>query len=145
MIQRVQTIWLLLACVCAFLTLQFPFYTGHLKTLADAQVGQNVMTPLTAKDSMPILILTVASGIGSLIAIFLFKDRKLQMRITLSNFIISIITVALYFLNIKNNYAEMSLPLITCVFAFAVPVFLLLAFRGIYRDQKLVKSVDRLR
>lgn len=145
MIQRVQTIWLLLACVCAFLTMKFPFYSGHLKTLVDAQVNQTASTPLAATDSVPIVTLTVASAIASLITIFLYKDRKLQMRITLANFFISVIIIALYFLNIKNNYAEMSLPLVTCVFAFAVPVFLLLAFRGIYKDHRLVKSVDRLR
>ena len=69
----------------------------------------------------------------------------MQIKITIANLIISIIVVALYFLNIKNNYAEMGLPLVTCVFAFGVPVFLLLALRGIYRDQRLVRSMDRLR
>jgi len=39
----------------------------------------------------------------------------------------------------------MGLPLVTCAFAFAVPVFLLLALRNIYKDHRLVKSMDRLR
>ena len=140
MIQRVQTIWLLLACACAFLTMKFPFYSGHLIT-----DSQNQLTPLAAVDSIPIVTLTVASAIGSLITIFLFKDRKLQMRITIANIVVSLIILCLYFLNMKNNYKEMTLPLITCVFAFAVPVFLILAFSGIYKDHRLVKSVDRLR
>jgi len=145
MIQRVQTIWLLLASACAFLTIKFPFYSGHLKTTDGAQLNIAVNTPLPAGDSIPIITLTVASAIASLITIFLFKDRKLQIRITIANVLISIITIALYFLNIKTNYAEMGLPLITCVFAFAVPVFLLLALRNIYKDHQLVRSMDRLR
>jgi hypothetical protein len=140
MLQRVQTIWLVLACVAAFLTLKFPFYSGHLTTDA-----QNALTSLTAAGSLPIGILTVASAVTSLITIFLFKDRRLQMRINLVNIIVSILVIALYFLNIKSNYKELNFPLVTCVFAFAVPVFLLLAFRGIYKDHRLVKSVDRLR
>lgn len=145
MIQRIQTLWLLLASACAFLTIKFPFYSGHLKTIDGAQINVAVNTPLAASDSIPIITLTVASAIASLITIFLFKDRKLQINITIANVLISIIVIALYFLNIKTNYAEMSLPLITCVFAFAVPVFLLLALRNIYKDQRLVKSMDRLR
>ena len=140
MIQRVQTIWLLLAAACAFLTMKFPFYSGHLTidTL-------NQITPLSAIDSIPIVTLTVASAIASLITIFLFKDRKLQMRITIANLIISIVVIALYFLNMKSNYSPMGPPLVTCAFAFAVPVFLLLALRNIYKDHRLVKSMDRLR
>lgn len=140
MIQRVQSIWLLLAAACAFLTMRFPFYSGHLTTDT-----LNQITPLTAVDSIPIVTATVASAIASLITIFLFKDRKLQMRITIANLILSIIVIALYFLNMKSNYSPFGLPLITCVFAFAVPIFLLLALRNIYKDHKLVKSMDRLR
>jgi len=140
MIQRVQTIWLLLASAFAFLTIKFPFYSGHLTidTL-------NQVTTLAAFDSTPIGVLTVASAVASLISIFLFKDRKLQMRITIANLILSIIIIALYFLNMKSNYSPFGLPLITCVFAFAVPIFLLLALRNIYKDHRLVKSMDRLR
>ncbi|HWB25439.1 MAG TPA: DUF4293 domain-containing protein [Chitinophagaceae bacterium] len=145
MIQRVQSLWLLLASACAFFTMKFPFYSGHLKTIEGAQINVVVNTPLAAVDSIPIVTLTVASAICSLITIFLFKDRKLQMRLTVANLIASIIIIALYFLNMRSNYAEMGLPLVTCAFAFAVPVFLLLAMRGIYRDQRLVKSMDRLR
>lgn len=142
MIQRIQSIWLLLASVTAFLTMQFPFYTGHLVT---DSLNTLALTPLTAVTSIPIVTLTVASAIASLITVFLYKDRKMQMRITAANIIISIVIIALYFLYIKNNYKEMSLPLVTCAFAFAIPVFLVLAFRGIFKDNRLVKSVDRLR
>ncbi|HRI20814.1 MAG TPA: DUF4293 family protein, partial [Panacibacter sp.] len=51
--------------------------------------------------------------------------------------------IALYF-SAMDNYLEGRIDL-TSVFAFAVPVFLLLAARGIYKDEKLVKSADRLR
>ena len=140
MIQRIQTIWLLLASVCAFLTLSFSFYSGH-------KIGdpQKIFTVLNAKSNLILLILTVGTGISSLILIFLYKDRKLQMRITLATIVAAIINLVIYFMQSKSFVpAESSFDL-TCIFAFAVPVLLMLAFRGIYKDQKLVKSVDRLR
>ncbi len=140
MIQRVQTIWLLLACISAFLSIKFPFYSGHLIT-----DSLNSLTPLNALSTIPIATLTILSGLASLITIFLFKNRKRQMMITIGNLILSIIVIALYFLDIKENYRELSIPLITCVFVFIVPIFLFLAFRGIYKDNRLVRSVDRLR
>ncbi len=140
MIQRVQTIWLLLACISACLSIKFPFYTGHLIT-----DSLNSLTPLNAFSFIPIGTLTLISGAGSLITIFLFKNRKRQMMITMGNLILSIIIIALYFLEIKENYRELNIPLITCVFVFIVPIFVFLAFRGIYKDNRLVRSVDRLR
>ena len=140
MIQRVQSIWLLLACLSACLSIKFPFYTGHLIT-----DSLNSLTPLNAFSFIPIGALTLISAAGSLLTIFLFKNRKRQMMITMGNLILSIIIIALYFFEIKENYRELSIPLITCVFVFIVPIFLFLAFRGIYKDNRLVRSVDRLR
>jgi hypothetical protein len=34
---------------------------------------------------------------------------------------------------------------LTSVFALAIPVFLVLAINGMWKDEKLVKSLDRLR
>ena len=65
------------------------------------------------------------------------------MKIGLVTAVVSIVNIVFYFSEIKNftegNY-DLTAPLV-----FAVPVFILLAVRGIYKDEKLVKSVDRLR
>jgi len=94
---------------------------------------------------MLLLILTVAIGIACLISIFLFKNRKMQMRITFVALLVSLLNIFLYYNETKKFIAiESSLDL-TCVVVFAIPVLLFLAFRGIYKDEKLIKSVDRLR
>jgi len=139
MIQRIQSVWLLLAAVCAFLSLKLSFYTGVL--LNDAKRS---LVPLNSTTTIPIVITAVAIGIASFVIIFLYKDRKMQMRISFATFLASILLVFLYFSYISKNYLEGSYD-ITAPLIFLIPVFLLLALRGIYKDQKLIKSVDRLR
>jgi len=138
MIQRVQTIWLLLTAAAAFLTLKFSFYSGN-KLLNN----QKQFLHLTANENMLLTILSVAIGIASLVLIFLYKDRKMQLRLTIVTLLISILNIVLYFSAIKN-YLEGNYD-ITALIAFFIPVFLILATRGIYKDEKLVKSADRLR
>ena len=138
MIQRVQTLWLLLASACAFLSLKLSFYSGN-KLVNNVKEFQS----FTAMGNILLLILTVAVGIAALVTVFLYKDRKMQMKIGLVTAVVSIVNIVFYFSEIKNftegNY-DLTAPLV-----FAVPVFILLAVRGIYKDEKLVKSVDRLR
>ncbi len=136
MIQRIQTVWLLLAAACTFLTMKFPFYyIGPNPDLASDQFN--------ATTKMILLILTAILGTLSLFTVFIFKQRKLQIWLTILALIISIGNILLYF-NYKKEYAGGGLGL-TSVLAFVIPVFLFFAIQGIYRDQKLVKSMDRLR
>ena len=135
MIQRIQTIWLLLASACGFASLKFPFYIGS--------VGLAPAADLTAMTNTLLMILTVAAAIVALVTIFLYNNRKLQIKIGLAGLAASILAVVMYFVEMKN-YASGGIALF-CVFAFAVPVFYILALRGIYKDEKLVRSSDRLR
>ncbi len=139
MLQRIQTLWLLLASACGFFTLNFAFYSGNL-----VENSQKVFSELTGKTTIPLIILTVAVAVAALICIFLFKDRKMQLRITIATLIVSIGLIFLYFSVIKSKFLDGNLT-ITSMFTFFIPFFLLLAARGIYLDQRLVKSVDRLR
>src|SRR5215510_5369648 len=136
MIQRIQSVWLLLASVCAFLTMKFPFYF----------VGTNpnvTSDQFNATTNMILLILTSILGALCLFTIFIFKQRKLQIWLTILAIVISLLNIFLYF-NYKKEYAGGGLAL-TSVLAFAIPLFLFFAVQGIYRDQKLVRSMDRLR
>ena len=140
MIQRIQTIWLLLAAACAFITIRLSFYSGH-----KINDPQKIYTALNATTSMILLILTVALGIIAFVVIFFYKDRKAQMRITLAALLASLLNIYLYYSETKKFIAAQSSLDFTCVFVFAIPILLFLAFRGIYKDQKLIKSMDRLR
>ena len=136
MIQRIQSIWLLLASACAFFTMKFAFYfIGPHPDLPSDQFN--------ATSNMMLLVLTAMLGTLCLFIIFVFKQRKLQFWLTLLALFVSALNIFLYF-TYKKEYQGGGLAL-TSVFAFLIPIFLILAAKGIYKDQKLVKSMDRLR
>ena len=139
MIQRFQSLWLLLAAIFAFFTFKLPFYSG-------SKIIKDIRQPdvrLDAVSQVPILILTVTVILLCIIAIFLYKKRKRQLTLTVINCILSIILIVLYFLEIQKF--ETGIISLSCLFTLAIPIFLFLAARGIWRDEKLVKSLDRLR
>jgi hypothetical protein len=135
MIQRVQTLWLLAASICGFASLKMPFYVGS--------VGATAAEEFTATSNLLLMILTVAGAIVALVDIFLYNNRPLQFRIGLSGLAISVLNIVLYFIYTKQ-YDTGAITL-TAVFTFAIPAFFLMAVIGIRKDEKLVKSVDRLR
>jgi hypothetical protein len=141
MIQRIQSVWLLLAGAAALLTLKFSFYSGNI--IREAQ--PKAFASLIATSNIMLTITTVATGLLALVTIFLYKDRKLQTRLTFVTLLLSCLSLVLDFLQVKKFVPGEGNYDLTAVISIAVPVLLILAIRGIYRDQKLVKSLDRLR
>lgn len=139
MLQRMQTVWLLLTGICAFLSIRLSFYGGNLEMPNQPTTYQY----LNAAFNIWILIITTGLICVSVIDIFLYKKRKLQSRIAILALLFSLLNIYLYYrqtLKFTNgNYS------LTAVLTFLVPVFLFLAIRGISKDEKLVKSLNRLR
>ena len=135
MIQRIQTLWLLLAAGCNAITLLLPFYTG----VKEKDVLENV----TAQSNFILLILCVAVILSSLLSIFFYKDRKKQMMIVAIGFVLQILNIILL-LKQMSAFKEGTVSL-SSLFSFAVPVFFVMALIGIRKDEKLIKSMDRLR
>jgi|SRR5664279_1489486 len=139
MLQRIQTLWLLIAAIAAFLSIRLSFFSGNIGLSGQPPSFQY----LNASFNIGILILTIALVCIAAIDIFLYKNRKLQGRLALLGIIISLLNIFLYYKQTQRfdagNYD------LTALLALALPVFFFLAMRGIYRDQKLVKSLDRLR
>jgi len=139
MIQRLQSLWLLLAAIFAFLTFKLPFYSG-------SQPVKGIIQPdvrLDAASQIFILILTGTVILLCFVALFLYKKRKNQLTLTIINIILSIVLLVLYFLQIQKF--QTGILSLSCIFTLAIPIFLFLAARGIWKDEKLVKSLDRLR
>lgn len=139
MIQRIQTLWLALASVAALLTLKFSFYSGNKQQPDLTSKWQE----LTATTNFILLILTAGLGATCAIVIFLYKDRKMQLRLTALALIISLVNIFLYY-NEAKKFTEGNMD-ITALISLAIPIFLGFAIRGIYKDEKLIKSADRLR
>ncbi len=140
MIQRIQSIWLLLASICTVLTVKFSFYTGN---KLDAITKAKIFMQLNAQSDMMLTVLVGFILAACLIAIFLFKDRKRQMLVSGVTALVAIINIMIY-ISETRSFVEGQYS-ITSSFTFLVPIFLLLAIRGIWKDQQLLKSADRLR
>ena len=139
MIQRLQSLWLLLAAIFAFLTFKLPFYSGS-KTI------KGIVQPdvrLDAASQIFILVLTGLVILFCFIALFLYKNRRKQLTLTIINIIFSIVLLVLYFLEIGKF--QTGIISLSCLFTLAIPIFLFLGARGIWKDEKLIKSLDRLR
>lgn len=134
MIQRIQTLWLLLAAACAFLTFQFPFFNLNVSLPGESN-------EFTAQSRIALTILTSILGALCLFLIFLYKNRKLQFRLTLVGLAFSGVIIYLYFYYKDETMATS----IFSLFTFFIPIFLLMAARGIYHDIRLIRSLDRIR
>src|SRR5947208_1044409 len=83
MIQRIQTVFLFLAIVALGLFLWFPLITVEAPKFSDSVQGWQIGHALPVGDQPYIIffnLIFLASAMGlSLIAIFLFKKRSIQM------------------------------------------------------------------
>ena len=138
MIQRQQSLWLLLSTISSFLSFKFPFYNGTTKV-------NNMITAaeLDGGSSFFLVVFTGASLLLSLITIFLFKDRKLQLKLCFAGIGVSVLTLVMYFAEMKKF--ETGTISLSCLFTLANIAGYVMAARGIWKDEKLVKSLDKLR
>jgi len=139
MVQRLQTVWLFLASIFAFMTFKFPFYSGNVVS----SNNQLELKKFIASFDILTLIITCVLGMGCFIIIFFYKNRRLQFRLSIALLILSILNLVIYFTRLgKFLNGDLSFA---AIFALTIPIFLFLAARGIRKDEKLIKSLDRLR
>ncbi len=136
MIQRIQSIYLLLAALVAG---GLPFVFNLWKTTEG--------TIVFAKDNTFALAAFMLSAVMSIISIVMFKNRKSQFVINRLNIILNFILLIVFVYSsittsgereISEKGVGMILPIISIV-------LLVLANKAIKKDEDLVKSVDRLR
>lgn len=139
MIQRQQSLWLLLSVICGVLSFNFPFYTGT--RMNDSNMLE--MAILDGAANFFYILLTGANIVLALVTIFLYKDRKLQLRLALVGIVTSLALFIMYVTGMqkfeKGNLALTSLLVLGIVAGFVM------AARGIRKDQQLIKSIDKLR
>lgn len=138
MIQRQQTLWLLLSAVAALLSYMFPFVTGKglVKNLAADKT-------ITAGSEFIILVLTGIALILAAVTIFLYKNRKQQIQLCLIGIVVSVGMIILYILEVRK--LTTGTLALSSILPFLVLIGFILAFRNIRKDEKLIKSLDKLR
>ncbi len=141
MIQRVQTIWLLLAAIAGFIITQVPLYEGSL-------AGQAVKKYF-ATESLLLFAVAIIAALSALIAVFLFKNRSAQIKLTIFGILASVAFIALEVwqaANFSKSYGILKLSYLWgALLPVAMILFFILAAINIRKDTKLVKSLDRLR
>lgn len=136
MIQRIQTIYLLLA---ALVSLGLPYALSLYVDLNGDAVW--------AVDDISYIILFSVSGVFSLISIFLWNNRKNQFVLGRLNIVLNfaLLGILVYRSQILSGGTAVSEKGIGMIIPLVSIVFLVLANKAIKRDEDLVKSVDRLR
>jgi Domain of unknown function (DUF4293) len=138
MIQRQQSLWLLLSTISSFLSFKLPFYYGTVKPDASDKTSF-----IDAGDNFFLVVLTGAALILSVVTIFLFKDRKLQLKLAIGGAALSLFIIIIYFASMKR-FASGGISL-WAIFVFAILAGFVMAARGIWKDEKLIKGLDKLR
>lgn len=158
MIQRIQTIYLSLVAILTALTTFFDLalfkmneeliYTYSIYKIVP-QDGGEVITP---GNWIPQIILLTVIFILAIFILFKFKNRKLQLKLGNLNYLFLATFIISSYLSIMNisNILELGENVKTTYYiGFYLPIaaitFQFLANRGIKKDEKLVKSVERLR
>ena len=136
MLQRIQTVYLLIAAITAAgLIFVFPLWENN--------AGESVY----AIDELIAFGMFIASAAICLVSIFMFKNRKLQFVLGRLNIILNLFLLGVFVywsltlpgeMDISEKGIGMFLPIISIV-------FIVLANKAIKKDEDLVKSVDRLR
>ena len=155
MLQRVQTIWLFFATAAIFSLFLFPYLQvvnsdGTAQALKVTGVYQDINGQVV--QTQPFLALTIATvllGLLPFVIIFFYRNRKKQIT-TCYLTILAILGYSFWLVQTaKDVLGNITLELGNYGIGVILPslaiLFIILALRGIRKDEKLVRSADRLR
>jgi hypothetical protein len=129
MLQRIQTIWILLSVLAA----AFLYITGQ-----DVEVFGNA--PIISVSSIVLVLIGAFS-------LFSFKNRKRQIMLNNISIIINALLIGILVYWVQNLSGGIDFPEkgIEPIFPLIAVICLFIANIFIKKDERLVKSVDRLR
>ncbi|MGE9516687.1 MAG: DUF4293 domain-containing protein [Solitalea-like symbiont of Acarus siro] len=151
MIQRIQTVFLLIAAIATIFLIITPL-VNYKEVLTDSNIqvyvlftkinnNQIIYSPINIVLLIIILIIPIAN-------IFFYRNRKLQIKlcylnVVLTVFLVMLISYKLHKLN-ESSYNNWQVQLGIALFSINI-ISVLLAKHFIEKDQKLIESSNRLR
>lgn len=153
MIQRKQSLWLLIAALLSAGVFCFDLYRFHTsvsKPLLDKTVPVDTVASLRVSDHFPSLLIALVMTALPLVTIFMFRNRKRQVAMITVNLIAALSFIGMELARV-SSLSSTTPPAtngtywIGSVLPVAAVVFLVMAIVGIRSDEKLVRSADRLR
>ncbi len=154
MIQRIQSLYLSLSVMLTTLLLYgkiVSFVTEDGNVLEMRYNGLFEMVGSAAgraEHLLPLTLLLIIVPILLFVTLLLYKFRKLQLRAAVMSLLLLIgltILVAYYIFYVSTAYDATVVFSIKVVFPPVAAVLTYLAFRGILRDELLIRSYERLR
>ncbi len=149
MIQRIQSVYLLIVAILSVIVMSNPIGSF---IAADNSIVEftnlSLIDQSGVEDYKPwaLFAILMISAIISLITIFLYRKRMLQIRLTLFNIILAIgyyVTLVTFVFMLKGE-STFVLSWMVCL-PFVGIVLDWLAIRAIGKDEMLVKAYERLR
>ncbi|QJX46860.1 DUF4293 domain-containing protein [Hymenobacter taeanensis] len=158
MIQRIQSVFLLLLSLAMLSVLFLPIWSktdpvsGQTLVMTAFQLAyENTDAGMSVSMSTwPVAALAAASTLVALFEIFQFRNRFTQLKLGMVNFLLIVATIGagFYFSSLGEQMLNVKMPG-TFQAGFYLPTLALLlnllANRFIRRDEQLVRSMDRLR
>ncbi|MCX6320772.1 MAG: DUF4293 family protein [Bacteroidia bacterium] len=155
MIQRIQSLYLLLTTLLSLLFLKGSFLNFIDKSGSVIKVTFNGIVRDTGGQGfefieklLPVSAFIILIPAFSLVTIFIFKNRKIQLWLALSVIILIVgfIFVSIFYsMFVITEYGAEIVPGFKMVIPLLMLVFAVLAYRGIRKDDRLIKSNERLR
>lgn len=165
MIQRIQTLWIAVGIIAMVLTFFFPIATlsfewkamttqMNMELISEPMSFESTTLPQNLVSMVPLIILEVLIIIIATVAIFLYKNRILQLRVLAFAFLFSVLDLGAMFWfvdRLHNALVNEYAGLVSEVYGFAVylPMISIVAFllaqRSIRKDEALIRSSDRIR
>lgn len=148
MIQRKQTLFLIIAVILTIVCMStqvaalyndsgIEFARLYNLWLTDGQGNNSFL-------SVPLFICLLISSVTSIITIFLYMKRKLQATLCLVNIIVLVAWYIFLAVLPQQTGGTMNLHLSAALPACSI-ILLFMARKGILADEKLVRSLDRIR
>ena len=152
MIQRIQSLYLLLAALLMSLTLFMPIASFGVAGETFELTAFSLRCGEVSQSTVWMGIMLVLATVLPLVTLFLFKRRTLQIRLCAVEIVLllgSLLMIGLYYWLTSRLFEGFEvehrqfgwaapMPLISLVLAY-------LASRAIFKDEVLVRSLDRIR
>jgi hypothetical protein len=154
MIQRIQSIYLFLVAIGAFILLMAPL--THYSLVSDITVYVNMLKGshnpvefIGLVKTWPMLVFNGIMAVLALVSIFMYKNRMIQLKIAMFGFLSNIILVGMMFFMLDGFQKTLNAVAVHYDYGIFIPVVTLIMFvlatKAIRKDEAKVRAADRLR
>jgi hypothetical protein len=149
MLQRIQSLYLLIGLVLFVLVFCFPL--GYITPKGLEQLPMTTFGIIVHGEvhyTFTLLFILILSVICEVVALFLYKNRVLQMRMIVFNcvlqvgFYIAIVSYIFIYKSVLSASFSLNWALLLPIITIVINIF---AYKAIHKDEALIRSLNHLR